>query len=499
MKHIKFYIFTLAFASLFYGCKKDLLDVENNNNPDYAKVYKTGDDVKNVTSGLYNTIFQGMQREGGVGCMLATAADHATCSWGNFAMRDMSFEPRNNAWDNSPSYSNASNTVYTFNRMYSTINTASLVLKSLNEGVQIDGGAGNNMVKAFAKFSQGVAYGNLALVFDRAYLVDENKKVEEKFEASSTYAEVAKAALVYLDEAIAISNANTFTISKSWLGTPSDYSSAQFAKLCNTMAARILSYVPRNKTELNAVDWAKVKTYADAGITSDFLINMDGTTKWYFGANEYLTTGGWGRVDMYVVNLMDPTKQPQHWDDSPAFQHPAESTNPEDKRLLTDFMYLPTVDFQPARGYYHFSNYRFMRYDAEFVNGIGPKADVHAAENDMLRAEARIYGASPDLVGAAAIINAGTRVTRGQMTPVAANKADLIKAIHHERHVELFTSGSGIQFFEMRKLDLLQKGTPLHLPLPAETLETFGMPLPFYTFGTVAKADGKNTSNGGWR
>jgi hypothetical protein len=85
------------------------------------------------------------------------------------------------------------------------------------------------------------------------------------------------------------------------------------------------------------------------------------------------------------------------------------------------------------------------------------------------------------------------------MTPVAAVAADLVKAIHHERHVEMYVTGMGLQFFEMRKLDLLQKGTPLHLPLPAETLQTFGEPLPYYTFGTVAKADGVNTSNGGWR
>ncbi len=499
MKRIKVNLYIVTFIMLSLGCKKDLLDVKNNNNPDFAKVYAAGADVKNVTSGLWNTIFTGTESASGVSPMLATAADHATCSWGNFGMRDMSYEPRNNAWDNSPSYSNASQTAFTFNRMYSSINTASLVLKALNDGVAIDGGSGNNMVKAFAKFAQGVAYGNLAMIFDRAYVVDEVNKVENNFNAAVSYKEVTKAAVKYLDEAIALSTANSFTISKDWLGTPADYSSSQFARLCNTMAARILSYTPRNQTDLNAVDWAKVKTYADAGINADFTIVMDGTTKWYYEADDYLTAGGWGRVDMYVVNLMNPTNQPQHWDDSPTFPHPPASTNPLDKRLLTDFQYLPSVDFQAARGYYHFSNYRFERFDDEFVNGIGPKQAVYKAENDLLKAEARIYGATPDLQGAADIINAGTRVTRGNMPPVAANKTDLIKAIHHERHVELYTSSCGIQFFEMRKLNLLQKGTPLHLPLPAETLQIFGLPLPFYTFGTVAKADGTNTSNGGWR
>ena len=115
----------------------------------------------------------------------------------------------------------------------------------------------------------------------------------------------------------------------------------------------------------------------------------------------------------------------------------------------------------------------------------------------MLRAEARAYTA--DLIGAAIIINAGTRKTRGEMADVIPLSANVIQAIHHERHVELYTTGFGLQFFEMRKRDLLQKGTPLHLPIPAKTQQTMGLTPPFYTFGTVAKADGTNTSNGGWR
>lgn len=262
------------------------------------------------------------------------------------------------------------------------------------------------------------------------------------------------------------------------------------------MAARILSYMPRNKTELAAVNWAKVKTYADAGITKDFTIIQDGYVKWYDESSDYLLSDGWGITTMYVVNMMDPT-QPQHWDDNAAFPYPPPSTNPVDHRLVTDFVYVPSNWFQAARGYYHFSNYRNKRYDAMYVTAKGPKDEVMLSENDMLRAEARAYTA--DLQGAADIINAGTRKTRGQMTDVAPVLADIVKAMHHERHVEMYTVGMGLQFYEMRKLDLLQKGTPLHFPLPSGILETFGVQLPFYTFGYLANADGKGTSNGGWR
>jgi hypothetical protein len=122
---------------------------------------------------------------------------------------------------------------------------------------------------------------------------------------------------------------------------------------------------------------------------------------------------------------------------------------------------------------------------------------MEKAENDLYRAEARAY--TGDLAGAASIINTGTRVSRGGLPPVAADLPSIKAAIHAERHIELYVSAMGLQFYEMRKLNLLQKGTPLHLPLPAKTLETLAESLPFYTFGGVTAADGKNTSNAGWR
>lgn len=495
MKKIyQFLIVALASVTL-YSCDEDLLDVPNENTPDFAKVYANGADVENVASGLYNALFDGEHSASGVEPMLGVAADHATCSWGNFGMRDMSWEPRDMAWNNSPTYSNASYTKYSFDKWYSAIASASNVIKAIESGVEIGlNGADNNRTLAFAKFVQGVSYGNLALIFDRAHIVDEKTSAEPTLEAATAYQEVAAKALAYLEEAKALAG-SSFSIPATWMGSEADLSNADFAKICNTSAARILSYVPRNKTENAQVDWAKVKSYADAGITSDWNVVMDNAVKWYFEAGDYLTYPGWGRVDMYVVNLMDPTLPP-HWDDRVDFPYPPQSTAPVDQRLLTDFEYLSSNDFQPARGYYHFSCYRLTRYDEEYVNAVGPKPTVSLSENDMLRAEARVY--TGDLEGAAAIINAGTRVSRGKMAPVEADKEALLKAIHHERHVEMYTTGMGLQFYEMRKNDLLQKGTPLHLPIPAGILQTMGVS-DFYTFGTTAKADGVGTSNGGWR
>lgn len=500
MKNIK--IFTILAFILLMGnaCKKSNLVVENFNNPDFDDVYASGTNVAGIAGGLYTSVFNSSHSEGGVAMMLGTAADQITCSYGNFGMRDMSYETRDFAWNNTAAYSYNTQTKNYFDGQYSPIVTASLIAKSVNAGTVFPTSTpGAKATLAFARFIMGVGHGNIALVFDRGFVVDENVGSEGKLSDAVSYNDLATTALKNLDEAIAISNANTFTIPASWLSSDAAMSNVQFAKLCNTYAAKLMAYLPRNKAQLATVNWAKVKTYADAGITTDFNVVMDdvkiGDNTGYYGGQGNDT---WARTDMYVVNLMDPA-QPAHWDDLATFPTPPKSTNPPDKRLLSDFQYLPSNSFIAARGYYHFSNYRGKRYDAIYVQDLwaGSKPEVMKAENDMLRAESRLYGS--DLAGAAAIINAGTRVTRGQLAPVAAVAADLTKAIHVERMVEMGFTGANLAFYEMRKLNFLQKGTPLHMPLPAKTLETIAAPAPFYTFGTTAKADGINTSNAGWR
>lgn len=477
------------------SCKKDLT-VRNNNDPDFLQVYASGDDLENLASGLFNTLYDGNNSFSGTYLMMGVAADNATCSWGNQAMRDMSWEPRN-AWNNAPNYSYQGTTKFHFDKMFAVINTASNIIKAMESGVEVGNGGENNiMVRAFCKFGQGLGYGSLALFFDRGFVVDEQISLPNaRVDSASSYTQVAEAALGYLDEAIALCS-NSFTIPATWLGTDGDYSNTEFKKLCNSYAARIMANLPRNKSELAAVDWAKVQAYADAGITSDFIIQMDGYNKWYSEAADYLTFPGWGKVDMYVVHMLDST-QPQHWDDLSSFPTPPASTDPQDDRMISDFEFSGTNWFRPERGYYHYSNYRYKRYDASFALGVGPIPELLLAENELYRAEARAY--TNDLSGAANIINAGTRVTRGNLPAIAASLDEVVDALHHERHVELYISGAGLQFYQMRKYDLLQKGTPLHWPLPAKTLETFGMTLPFYTYGGEANADGVNSSDGGWR
>ena len=491
-------IFKLLFIAILglTSCEESL-DVINENQPDFKKVYASGDDVLNVASGLYNSFYTAELSYYGTMMMFATAADNASCSWGNSAMRDMSWEPRK-SWNNTPGYSYGNNSKYTFDRMYGVINTASLVLKAIDGGIEIGSkGVDTQKVKAFARLNMGMAYGVLALTFDKAFIVDEKISIENAtVEDAVPYTEVGAQALKYLDDAISLAG-SSFSIPASWMGTSGNVSNARLAEYANSWAARIMSGLPRNSTQNAAVNWGKVLAYANKGLTSDWNVEQDGFNQWYAMAGDYLTYPGWGVVDMYVINKLDP-QMPAHWDDDASFPAPPASSNANaDDRINTDFKYIASNWLRADRGYYHWSNYRHARYDGIYANGVGPMPEFMKAENDLYIAEAKAH--TNDLGGAAAIINAGTRITRGKLPAVAANKADIMAAIHHERVIELMISSSGLQFFEMRKNNFLQKGTPLHLPLPAKTLETFGEAQPFYTFGGPDGADGVNGSNGGWR
>lgn len=486
------------------GCSSDLLDIKNTNNPDFEMVNATldGASLESKAADLYRLYFVVNHHQNGMKPMMSTAADANTASHGNFGMWDASIEPRNVTWNNDPTYTNASHLNFMYANTYSTILSAVEIIAAIEGGVDAGvNGADNPRLLAFSNFMLGLSHMTLGHLYDKAFIVAPGAELEGTLDFTSPYQEVVEAAVDFLDEAISIATANPFVIPAAWMQTPADITSAEFIRIANTYAARTLSYAARNKTEDAQVDWNRVRSYADNGITSDLVIMLN-ASNWFVTGVSYLNiVAGWGQVDMRLANLMDPENQPAYWEDRPDFPHPPASTNPLDKRILTDFAWLSGNGFRPERGYYHFSNHRWSRLDASTFTlswaGLGPWPEIYVAENDMLRAEARLH--LGDVPGAADIINAGTRTTRGEMPPVAANATDVRQAIHHERMIELFMTGFGSEYYEMRKMDYLQKGTPLHFPIPAAALQTMSVEEPFYSFGGVANADGINTSNGGWR
>jgi hypothetical protein len=188
---------------------------------------------------------------------------------------------------------------------------------------------------------------------------------------------------------------------------------------------------------------------------------------------------------------MDPA-YPSYW---PAGTTVLPEATSVDARLATDYDYLSGQNFRPERGEYHYSSYRYGRYDTYISEWVYPTVWIPASEIQLYAAEAKLWAG--DAAGAAAIINAGTRVTRGNLAPVAANAADVLAAIHYERIVEMPMAAAGISFFEMRGFNKLQAGTLLHFPVPGKALES--IPADNYTFGGTNGTAGVDYSSSGWR
>ena len=477
---------------LFIGTSCADLEVQNEYGADKARALSNGDDLYGSVGSAMNTIWLGIQNYNGLALGMATAADQLTCSWGNAGMRDNAYEPRI-PYNNTASYAYASNNEEIWSDLYSALDKANAALIGLANGAMAgDNGSDNAVTEAYGYFIQGMCNGYLALTYDQMYVIDETTDLGNL--VISDYTAGITSAVASMDKAIALCANNTFTLGATWIPGQT-YTNVELAALANTMAARFLVYGSRTAAHNTAVNWATVLAYANNGITMDFAPEGDDQI-WYSDYKWVWCNDGWGQVDMRIINLMDPN-MPAHFPasgDITELPNDGQATT-NDARLASDFTYKASCPFRPNRGYYHFSSYKLARYDYHTNELVGPMPEIFAYENTLLRAEAMVR--TGDIASAVGLINAGNRITRGQLAEVTAGtEAEMLKVIFYEREIDLIASGYGLGWFDMRRRDMLQAGTVLSYPIPASQLEVLQMDV--YTFGGADNADGVNTSNGGW-
>lgn len=483
-------VFALAIAS--FGCES--LDVKNLNEPDTDRVLATPGDLIGLAGGAMRTWSNAIQEYSGAGLAMCTMADENSCSWGNAAMRDLSSEPRA-GFNNNITYAYSYVNRDLWNSSYTANSSVNDVLMKIEEGTIINTQAETDMIAAWCYFMQGVVHGYLGLVFDKANIIDETTDLAAL--EFVDYKQVAAAGVGYLEKAIAkINSTAPFTLPDGFI-RGYNLTSDELAQLANSFAARILAYSARNKADNEAVDWGQVLAYANAGINWEYAPVMDDNT-WWDNLKGYGVYPGWVRVDHRILNLMQEN-YPSRWPDDNVSWNTIDGNNPGpatpvDARIV-DFEFLSTQAFRPERGYYHFSNYRYARYDDWLVTWQGPAPQMRAWENDMLIAEA--MARTGNVAGATAILNdvAGARKVRGLLPDASpASASDALELIFYERAVELMLTQGGTGFFDMRRRDNLQEGTILHFPVPAAELEIIGAE--WYTISGAP--DGQNISTGSW-
>ncbi|MEN8136922.1 MAG: RagB/SusD family nutrient uptake outer membrane protein [Bacteroidota bacterium] len=497
------YIIVAIITSLSFTSCMDM-DIDNMNNPDTDLVLGDGDAVKALTGGLFKTWFGALhdnywaldKRTETPGHVLWYLSDNGTTSWANHGAYDLGMEPRV-AYNNTPTYSRRELTESYYKNVASVATSAVDVLTAIEGGVEIGkNGEETQMVRAFAKFVQGISNGYLGLMFDKSFPV----RTKEDFDNLEfvSYQEMLNIGVSQLEEVVAICESNQFVLPEVWI-PGANYSNVELGELANSFIARLLVYGPRNKAQDDATDWAKVLMHAEKGIQQDLAPISDGN--WGSWRSQYINNtvrDGWGKIDMRIINMMDPNMPATFPESGDISELPNNGlATSDDARLLTDFSYDDKND-KPERGYYRWSSYRYKRLDNIAVSDYGPGeaiTEFRKAENDLFIAEAKLRNG--DIAGAADIVNAGTRVTRGELPEVAVEEQVVKEAIWYERNIELVLLGVGVNFFDMRRNDLLQQGTLLHFPFPAQQLQLLG--LPFYTFGGTEGVPGEDYSIGGWK
>lgn len=495
----------LATVIMVFSCES--LDTENISNPTQAQVLSSGSDLPGFVSGGFITWWQANHIERPA-MALMIGGDAVSCSWGNFGMRRWGNEPRetlNNSSSESPDYIDVLNEPW--GRNHSAQFTANSVITALESGVSTGFAESDISLEASAYLLRGLARGYLALLFDKAFLTDQDTDLGGVRETEpASYTDMLAGSLADLDKAIALGNANSFTIASGSLFNGLEGDQDWVVEMASSYAARFLAQTPRTMAENAAVDWTAVKNYASNGLTSNFAPIANGVQWYSYQWASTATYGGtWARVDMRIMNALDPSQPTRYPLDGSA---PA-ATVSNDNRLETDFTEVSNA-FSQARGLWFFGTHQHDRSsDPTYIDvpdTQGPMPVFVVADNQMLLAEAHLR--LGDLGSAAAILNdaANTRKARGGLADVDAGDATEIEdAIWYERFVEILNTAPGGQFFDRRRmadrvdpdaldgLGGLQRGTPAHLPMPAPELELLQRDV--YTFGGSSDAGGIGSGN----
>lgn len=479
-------------AALFLGSGCVDLDVTNPNNPDIERALASPEDVKALAVSTMNSWYLNSTYIEPYLAMQVTA-DASSANFGNFGMRFNNLEPRA-AYDNNSAGGDREVARAPWDFNYSALGAANDAVRAFTSGgIKLTTQAETDAYLALARWTQSASMMNLALIFDKAFIIDETFDATAGAPVLEPYAAVSTKAVAMWDATIAATTGKTFDYPQAVipLAGGTTLSMTTLNRLANTLAAATLAYTPRTAAEAATVPWARVLAYAEKGITSDFVVQGD-NNDWYSYINYYGNEHSWVRVDMRLINRMDPTLPAKY---TGAAGDRAPSTNPAaDKRILSDYANRGDVIGDPGRGIFMQTAWYHKRYE-HHARSSATRAQTAVpyflkAENDLLIAEALVR-TNGDLGRAATLIN-NTRVTRGGLAPVTATSGTtaLLAAIDYERDVELLNT-NGFALFHARHvegaagLDRLQDGTWLHLPIPAKELETLGLPI--YTFGGVGK------------
>ncbi len=496
----------LVLSSLLVGACADL-EVVNQNDPDRGRALASPGDVEALIAGGFQS-WWGTSHHSFPASALSVAADAHSSSWGNWGMRDSGQEPRQ-AYNNSPSYgnNNMAESPWTFSyRSLVAVRDGFLAIEN-GTRIQDEGGPDNtDRALAFGKLIQALSLANVAVVFDRGFIIDET--VDDVANAELIdYNAVWDVADAKFGEAIQMAAGGGFTIPSEWVGYDGEWSGARMEEIARAYRARYRTQVARMPSERELVDWSAVLRDANAGISATYGGNYTagGNWAWHRSKLHTATWRGWARIDYRTIGPSDASGEWERWINASPNEKTPFDIDTDDQRVagVTDttghyILYMGNSPFPADRGIYHYSNYIDFRWDhlRVPVSFIGKYPDLTQKELDFLAAEASYR--LGDRGAAMATVNK-YRTEKGGLPPFTdpngpapggtrcvpqmpdGSCGDLWEALKYEKRIELFHYGFGTEYFDDRGWGDLVPRTWEQLPIPGSELEI--LLIDMYTFG----------------
>lgn len=466
-----------AGLALTLGAACQDLAVSNPNLPDRARATRDPISAETFVSSSFRTFWPVAGHDDYPSWAFSTMAHEVTSGFADFGQLEPSTEPRT-AWNNSPVNARRDVNQGPWYGLYRTISTVNDALISIDSGLTIIDAARTKRTQAVGKLMQGLSHAYLGLYFDSAFVIDETVALDTLLTppALAAYPEVAKAGIAQIDKAIELAKGTTFTLPvDAWLFQAMNQ--ADFVRLANSYAAKILASTPRSRTERAAVDWNEVIRRIDAGITADFAPVAQPDILWddWKRLVARVRTGppsDYGRPSYWVLGPADSTNGYVNWLATPLDNRVAFQMRTKDRRIHAAsgptaagkyFGYNASNIFAAARGTYRYSHYYYLRNGTGTTWQTGPQLALTVTEMDLLKAEAliRLNRAAE----AVSLINK-TRVANGQLPPVTtsgppdepgcvprkANGAcgSLWDALRYEKGVEMLGVDGVTAFFDAR-------------------------------------------------
>ena len=539
------------------GCSGDL-NVANPNAPDAKRAYSDPATIQAVVGGAFRTMFVAHESYDGA-LLLTTMGDNYVSIWNNFNIRyytGMCSQtgaysgqcdcPERCGWQNaltSAQYIQIERFWYAYYSALSSANDGLLAIR--RDGVLIGDPANTKMVETAAQMAQGMALAEIAKNYDQGFIVTEETDLSNPQTLPLVSAkDLRDEAIKQLDEAYALAVANPFTTPSSWSGAVNGpvYTNTQLAQIIRTLEADLLAYFPRDAAANDAVDWAKVASYASQGVTTfDYGFYQD-WNDFYSGIKDWGNQAGDVRVHTRVSalitsNHLSPLPLPQG---NPypvvsndkrvgdgSWESEDDITGGKTKKQTGNggsyIAFAGQANPRPARGGYKWSNLLHIRfanliYPGSGLPGISGNGFVPvntADQNRLLWAEA--LARTGNLALAADKVNV-TRVGHGGLAPITAGagKDAILRAIEYENELEMMGMGAA-PFYNRRRgtpkdwtgtggmtgwsapcptsILCLWNNAPRQYPIPAKELAVLQKEL--YSFGGVTNPGGQSAGVNG--